>query len=324
MTAGKTAFAPAPELGQGTALEAVHMSVRIRPGVLDKWRTQWYHVYMSSKINWKRRKYSESEFRNAWNTSLSIAECARKLGLNIYGSTYHTMRDTAEALGLSKEHMTGQGWLRGRSHSYSKKKPLEEVLVQNNRVSSSNLKKRLISEGIIDNKCSAPFCPVPNPTINPFTGEEAELKLALDHINGDNADNRIENLRLLCYHCHGMTDTWCRGHTRNNVSRSRPSGEPVDSKSTSRNYSVAGSTPVSCTCGNINSSRAELCRDCELSSRKGKPKPWQEKIEWPPLETLEKMVSETSYLAVGRELGVSDNAVRKAIRRMKIDLENDS
>lgn len=38
------------------------------------------------------------------------------------------------------------------------------------------------------------------------------------------------------------------------------------------------------------------------------------KAEWPPTEVLERMVEATSYCAVGRQLGVSDNAVRKRIR----------
>lgn len=38
------------------------------------------------------------------------------------------------------------------------------------------------------------------------------------------------------------------------------------------------------------------------------------KIDWPDVDILVKMVEETSYLAVGRQLGVSDNAIRKRIK----------
>ena len=34
------------------------------------------------------------------------------------------------------------------------------------------------------------------------------LTLQVDHINGVNNDNRIENLRLLCANCHSQTDTF--------------------------------------------------------------------------------------------------------------------
>lgn len=35
-----------------------------------------------------------------------------------------------------------------------------------------------------------------------------EIVLEIDHINGDNTDNRIENLRYLCPNCHSQTDTY--------------------------------------------------------------------------------------------------------------------
>lgn len=34
------------------------------------------------------------------------------------------------------------------------------------------------------------------------------LKLEIDHINGDNKDHRLENLRRICPNCHAQTDTY--------------------------------------------------------------------------------------------------------------------
>lgn len=35
-----------------------------------------------------------------------------------------------------------------------------------------------------------------------------EITLEIDHINGDNIDNRPENLRYLCPNCHSQTETY--------------------------------------------------------------------------------------------------------------------
>jgi hypothetical protein len=44
------------------------------------------------------------------------------------------------------------------------------------------------------------------------------------------------------------------------------------------------------------------------------PRPYAEKIDWPDNQTLRQMVEDSNYSAVGRKLGVSDNAVRKRLK----------
>lgn len=198
-------------------------------------------------IHWNRRTYTESQFTQAWNASRSVAECARSLDLSVYGSTYVTLRNTAKVLGLTEDHMMGQGWNSGNSPVTSKK-PIEFYL-QKGVPHGSNFKSRLISEGLLNGECSAPYCPVPNPTIHPFTGESTELKLALDHIDGDHSNNVLDNLRLLCYHCHGETETWT------SKNRKKPKKLAVDPKSI-------------CSCGQKKGKTAVKCKSCDVLLRK--------------------------------------------------------
>lgn len=156
-------------------------------------------------INWNRRSYTQEQFIEAWMSSTSLRGVALKLGHNGSGSGYHTIRRAAISLGLNQEHMPKS---RTDRTATSRRTSLTEILVENSSYNNTDrLKKRLYKENLLEEKCSS--C-----GITEWLGKSAPL--ALDHINGVRSDNRIKNLRILCYNCHGQTDTF---GSKNKVSR---------------------------------------------------------------------------------------------------------
>jgi hypothetical protein len=154
-------------------------------------------------IRWNRRKYTKEEFINAWNSYESIEEAIRQLDLSPYGSTYNTMNDTANELGLTRKHMTGQGWNVGDKFGLIKRNtiPLDEILIEDSTYSNgAGLKKKLFAAGLFERKCYR--C-----NLKEWMGEP--IPIQLEHINGVHNDNRIDNLTLLCPNCHAQTPTYC-------------------------------------------------------------------------------------------------------------------
>ena len=102
-----------------------------------------------------------------------------------------------EELKINYQHLLGY---KPKGHN-PQKKDLKTILVKNSTYTNRTaLKKRLVDEKILPYRCA-------------ICGNEGEwnsypLILQLDHINGINNDNRIENLRFLCPNCHSQTTTF--------------------------------------------------------------------------------------------------------------------
>lgn len=275
-------------------------------------------------INWNRRTYTESEFTEAYNSSVSIAEVARKLGLTIYGSTYKTIKDTARELGLSGDHFLGRGWNIGGKVQPSKPKPLEEYLVDGSRISSSHLKKRLFSAGLKEKQCE--IC-----GISEWLDKPAPL--ALDHINGINNDNRLENLRILCYNCHGQTETFCRGQVLEKTSKTKVKLErqpkeyrPAIPESDIdilveqiKSFGFQGASEKTGMTKNTIRKYLKHYGRYEEVARGLSGKNQEQKIDWPSVDEIVIGLRESNYSVYSKKIGVSDNAIRKHLKREGYD-----
>ena len=154
----------------------------------------------------RKRTWTDEQFINAVKNNKSIAGVLKEIGLNMTGANYKSFKMTVTRLELDTSHFTGCGHLKNKNHNWGKKKDLKLVLVEKSDYTcSSSLKKRLINEGVLQNYCS--ICGID-------TWNGLGISLQLDHINGNNIDNRIENLRILCPNCHSQTNNFAGKNAR--------------------------------------------------------------------------------------------------------------
>jgi len=144
-------------------------------------------------------KYNETDLRDKVKQSRSMAQLLSSYGIKIAGGNYATMRRHIIHYNIDVSHWMGQGWLKGKTHDWTPKIPLEEIMVKNSAYGAmSHLKDRLFKAGIFERKCYK--C-----GLTEWLGQPAPLEL--EHISGDKFDCRRENLTILCPNCHSLTKT---------------------------------------------------------------------------------------------------------------------
>jgi len=159
-----------------------------------------------------RKKRSKEEFEKAIQQSHSIAETCRHLGIKPSGGNYRIVHNAIKKYSLDTNHFTGQGWNTGLKFKPFEEKPIDKILVADSSFQSFKLKRRLLQEGLKKHICEQ--CGL-------IGWQGKPIPLELHHINGNNRDNRIENLVLLCPNCHALTESY-RGRNKRNGRRILP------------------------------------------------------------------------------------------------------
>jgi len=151
-----------------------------------------------------RKQYTIDDVIVAIRNNKSIAGVLRTLGLKPIGGNYKTINNFINKYNIDTSHFTGQGWNVGLQFHPKPRITDESIFVENSTyVCSWRLRERFKSlTGISSCQC----CGLSEWQGNP-------IPLEIHHKNGNNHDNRLENLILLCPNCHAQTDHY-RGRAK--------------------------------------------------------------------------------------------------------------
>lgn len=140
---------------------------------------------------------SQEDLTNLIANSKTYSEVLRKLGLcESGGNSSRALKRRIKEWAISTSHF---GVKRQNLHQRFSD---DEIFCEDSKYkgSSTALKSRLLSAGLLKYECV--ICGLRD------TWNSLRLVLQLDHIDGDNSDNSISNLRFLCPNCHSQTATF--------------------------------------------------------------------------------------------------------------------
>lgn len=210
---------------------------------------------------------SDEQFKEIVQTSSSLKEIAYRCG---------DSNNSGASSNIVKERIKRQNLEFHSTKTSPTNREDKDIFIEDSPVDQSTLRRRYFTGGYSEYKCA--ICgqePVWN---------NKPLTLTLDHINGHNKDDRLENLRWVCPNCDRQLNTFAG---RNIVRESN------------KNYCVD--------CGKEILQSSTRCPEC--SSRFNGLK--ARRVERPSREELKSLIRSKPFTQIGQMYGVTDNAIRK-------------
>ena len=223
-------------------------------------------------------KYTTDELTDIVNNSYSLREVIYKLGYSTgSGSNNATLKKRLEKDGIDTSHF---------SHTKGTKRCPENIFIKDSSATQKVLRDYFFKGNYVPYKCS--IC-----GLEPIW-QGKTLTLILDHINGHNKDDRLENLRWVCPNCNQQLDTTGTKNFKNlrmekqkNIIKTQKSKKCID-------------------CDKLISISADRCRDCYIKHKSN-----LSTLTNIDREKIKMLIRNYSFLRIGKMYGVSDNTIRK-------------
>lgn len=220
-------------------------------------------------------RYSKEELTQIIQQSKNLNEVIDKLGYATHsGSNSETVKKRIIKYNIDISHFN--------SVLNPIKRTEDNIFIKNSTASQATLRRWYKKGEYTPYECS--IC-----KMKPIW-QGKELTLILDHINGLNHDDRLENLRWVCPNCNQQLET--------TGSRNCTKLEKKDIKLNEEFYCIE--------CGKKISNKAIRCADCNNKNRKIA-------LENMPVtrEELKKLIRDIPFTTIANQYGVTDNTIRK-------------
>lgn len=149
----------------------------------------------------KWETFSKDDLQKIVEQSVSFREVANKCGYSTAGGgSITSIKEMISYYNFDVSHFLGQGWNKD-NFDYSRFKNGRSIKVASALKALTNLR---------GHKCEKCLNEVWN---------EMKIPLEIHHKDGNNLNNELDNLQLLCPNCHAQTENWRGKNTQNKIKR---------------------------------------------------------------------------------------------------------
>lgn len=220
------------------------------------------------------------------NESESLIEVCRKANIVPTTGNYDTLKRIIKEENLDISHFKRIGV------ASNCKRSTKEYIENKYPITAYKLKNKLLKEGYKECRCEK--C-----GNTEWFGKP--IPLELHHINGDNNDNRLENLQMLCPNCHAFTDNY--GGKNQKINKIKRFCKRCGKE-------LLPNQKVYCSNECRYPKKNKIVEEVKNKNRQIN----QENNKKIPL-ILESLRRTKSFSGTAREFGVSDNAIKKLLVR---------